>query len=397
MTSLAYLFLAFAAIEILIGLQIRRLAWRDPDLWRMVLYSSQIQREPGRKIVFGLFGFAGKKLAESEIRLNNMGLFSTKDYQIEKSPEEFRIVVLGGEQTASSVCERSWPDFLEDELNARDPRRDYKVVNLAWPDAGPEHYVKAWQDEGARFRPDLVIVNFVETDFYRWIQGAPVTYRGHRVQYSHISYRVGADLARTTTARVGPWEVKSLRARLAVPARPYGFIAPPDFIRDQTKVRALQRKVVADMIAGAMPRFGLRLLRFLANGLGTPRVADLRSFDAPVLTHVDKAKLVDRPADAFGWLAANAPNVVFAHSFHHGELSAPFGLTAAMAAANPAIKVVDMRALLPKDMAPEELRSWWLIPHMGEKWSLRGHREYAKLMVRVVLERRDAPASRAVG
>jgi hypothetical protein len=393
LTSLAYLFLAFAAIEILIGLQIRRLAWRDPALWRTVLYSSQIRREPGREIKFALYGFQGEQLVLAEIRLNNMGLFSARDYQPEKPPGEFRVVILGGEQTASSVCERSWPDFLEDELNAADSRRRYRVINLAWPDAGPEHYVKAWQEEGIRFCPDLVIVNFVETDFYRGIQGAPVTYRGHRVQYSHIAYRVGTDLARTTTARVGPWEVKSLRARLAVPARPYAFFVAPDFLQEPMKVKALQRKVIADMIAGAMPRFGLRFVQFLRNGLGTPRIADIRTFDSPVVGHIDVARLVDRVAQTFGSIAASAPNAVFAHSFHYGELDAQFELTRAMMTANPAINVVDMRLLLPKDVARENLRPWWLIPHMGEKWSLEGHRQYAKLMARVVLDRGSKQAA----
>ena len=149
---------------------------KDIALWGMIAYSQPVQRIPNSMLSFRFYGFNGEELLKAEVKLDNIGLISNSDYHKEKSPGEFRIVVLGGEQTASSVADRSWPDFLEIELAKRLPWRRITVLNFAWPDAGPEHYIEYWEKEASLYQPDLVIVNFVESDFYRTINGAELTY-----------------------------------------------------------------------------------------------------------------------------------------------------------------------------------------------------------------------------
>lgn len=228
----------------------------DVDIWYMLLYSSKILRQPNKDISFRLYGLNTQLLFSADFHLNNMGFFSDHDYRYERGPHEFRIVVIGGEQTASSVANRVWPDYLEDELNKRDHSVHYKVFNIAWPDAGPEHYIKYWQDEGAKFFPDLVILNYVESDFFRPVDGVAWRYHGQPIGYSLIEYRVGPgedDIAAAITANSAGNPVTSFADPHAIPSHPYQFFVSQKFINDPIRIKRLQEQVVSDMIAGVIP------------------------------------------------------------------------------------------------------------------------------------------------
>lgn len=88
----------------------------------------------------------------------------------------------------------------------------------------------------------------------------------------------------------------------------------------------------------------------------------------------------------FGWLVEHIPNLLLTHNFNCSELVDQFEFTQKMQAANPKIRVLDMRTRIPASISEEELRSWYMIPHMGEKWSDRGHDVYGKMMADVVLD-----------
>jgi hypothetical protein len=365
--------------------KVRTASLQDILLWRTLFYSASIHREPRKEIAFRLYGKDAEPLAGADITLNNLGLFSRRDYAVERAPNEFRIVAIGGEQTASSVVNVSWPDFLEDELNRRDPSRPYRVINLGWPDAGPEHYVQYWRDEGVKFGADLVIVNFVEGDFYRKAAGTPLTIKGQPIEGSLIEYRVGDLVAKTAVAHPKGRPVTSYRDPLAVPGKPYGFFAPPELMRDPEKVRALQEQIVSDMIAGGMPSAGDLLAEAMAKRrLPSFSIAQRREFDSAPPTPVDQEKLVEFGVRNFGWLVDNVPNLLLVHNFIYYELNARWALTEAMTARAPRIKVVDPRKWIPAGTPDEELRSWYMMAHMPEKWSQEGHEAYGRLMARVV-------------
>jgi hypothetical protein len=381
--------------------RLRDRVWRKnavtPDLWKMILYSEEalpddpahvVARHPRTQLVFRLYDRGAELLAGADLRLNNLGFISNHDYQYVRGPNEFRIVVIGGEQTASTVVNRSWPDLLEDELNRRDSSIHYKVFNIAWPDDGPEQYVKTWLEEGVKFSPDLVIVNYVESDFFRRIHGAPLTYRGYPISHRKISYRVGPgidDVARTIAPYVPGYRAISFRDSMVIPSRPYGFYASRAFITDQRRVRALQRRVVRDMIEGALPPFGGLTLRALIGKSTSIDVAAVRNFDQLPNQPVDKARMVQYGVSTLGWLADHVPHLILTHNFNYYELLQRFELTERMLARDPCIRVVDMRQRIPAGTSDREMRTWYLIPHMGEKWSARGHDVYGRMMADVVL------------
>jgi len=58
---------------------------------------------------------------------------------------------------------------------------------------------------------------------------------------------------------------------------------------------------------------------------------------------------------------------------------------------DPQIVVHDMRKQIPPETPDAEIRSWYLIPNMGEKWSVKGHAAYAKLIADMLVEQKRIP------
>ena len=380
---------AYIAAEI----ALRRLAFsasaRNSDLATILFYSSSIHRVPGELISFRLYGPKATPMIQSDVRLNNMGFFSKYDYSYERGPNEFRIVVIGGEQTASSVANFSWPDVLQHELNLRDSSKRYKVFNIAWPDAGPEHYVQYWKEHGTKFDPDLVIVNFVENDFFRTISGTPLTYKGQPIGHSTIEYRVGPgddDVARTTTANIRGRPVTSYRDLSAIPPRPYGFFASREFISDTAKVGALQNMVVRDMISGTLPPMGMMVWDTIRDRRIVSEAWRARDYDLMPTAAPDMQRMVDYGISTFGWLVQNIPNLILSHNFNRSERHAEFKLTDAMMAKAPYIKVTDMRERIRPNLSDEEFARWYHWPSMAEKWSDTGHSAFGHMMAELVVD-----------
>ncbi len=339
-------------------------------------------------------------MARADINLNNLGLFSERQYRKEKSRGEFRIVVLGGEQTASSVADRSWPDFLEIELSKRIPGRKISVLNFAWPDAGPEHYIEFWKSEAAQYQPDLVIVNVVETDFYRTITGAELTYQGQQLVHGQeIVYDIDGARARhyVSIVRGAPGPI-SLLNPMVVASRPYGLFLDEQFFQDSSLIRKLQETIVDQQISGALTMMQPLWIEYLKR-LGIkragrpPLVSELRNFDPPRQDPVGKEALVQFGVRTFGWIVRNIPGVVLIHNFNYSELNQRFELTEMLMEMSPHIIVHDMRKLIPDGTGDEELRSWYLYPHMTEKWSVKGHAAYAKLVADLLVEQCLIPIS----
>ena len=391
----ALIFVLFVPIIIYLEIKNQKIFERtnkdDPAINMMILYSDQVSRRNNSTLHFRLLGRDAELLHSADVKRNNLGYFSNFDYKLEKLPNEFRIVVLGGEQTASSLSHTSWPDYLKKELEFK-LKIPVSVINIAWPDAGPAHYIEQWQNEGEKFHPDLVIINYVETDFYRDIKGGPVKFKGKPIDYKNIEISIGDppnNIAKLGLPIVSGSSAMSIADPDAIPARPYGFLVSPEFILQPEKIKNLQNRVVADMISGSTPCFGcLTWHKLIGNGF--PSVAQLRDFDPPQSQqNISTDSLVKFGSEKFGFLIKNVPNPLIIHNFHYGELKQEFTLTEKMKEFNKGIKVIDMRTRIPPGISDETLRSWYLIPFMGEKWSDSGHKAYAKLVSNLVMDWRE--------
>jgi hypothetical protein len=359
----------------------------DPAITTMVLYSDDVVKNPNKYLNFRLIGKNAQIIHSADVWRNNLGYLSKNDYNIEKEKSEFRVVVLGGEQTASSISETSWPDYLKNELEIK-LNTKVSVINLAWPDAGPAHYVKQWEEAGKKFSADLVLINYVETDFYRGLKGGSVSYKNSPIEYKTLEYEVlnpPNNIARLGLPKLSGTNPMTLADPNAIPSRPYGFFVTLEFMESKEKIKKLQERVVNEMVLGAIPCFGCLTL-YSIKGVKYPPVSQVRNLDAPQnQPTINKKEQIKYVSDNFKWIIKNVPNPIFIHNFHYGELHEEYELTNEMKLLNREINVVDMRKKIPKGISDENLKSWYLNP-MGEKWSDAGHRAYAKLVSQVVME-----------
>lgn len=184
-----------------------------------------------------------------------------------------------------------------------------------------------------------------------------------------------------------------MRNPQVVASRPYGCFLEEPFFENPSLVRKLQEILVNEQIEGAwelIERVGL--LHFLrTKGPRFIWVSKLRNFDKPLKDPVSKASLVEFGVRTFGWMVRHIPNVFIIHNFHYGELKQQFELTEKMMERDRHIAVYDMRQRIPADISDSELQSWYLYPHMIEKWSLKGHRVYGHLVADLLVEKKLLP------
>lgn len=345
----------------------------DPLLYRLILYTNSISREPHKTISFRMYGKGPEVFAKADIKLNNMGYFSHNDYSYErKSPSTYRILVIGGEQTASSISDTSWPDMLEKILNEKKilPGKTFEVINIAWPDARFPHYATYWEIEGKKFNPDLVLLNVVETDYPVYINSASIaTYKGKPYGGQPVSYKVGPekfDLITASIACVDNPNEPSISNPDCIPGIPFNFKVDPNILDNLNKIQMLQQAVIKDFIAGGVDR--------KLDVIDTPQAKQEIDF-------------VQYAAENLNKIIKDAPDSLVIHNFNYWELlqNLDYSYSNELMARFPTFNIVDMRQFAPT-RNPEVLDTWF-IPAMREKWTVKGHEVYANLVADRIVER----------
>jgi hypothetical protein len=109
------------------------------------------------------------------VHVNGLGLRDTREYDLGKSPNTIRVLVLGDSVTFGhgSLYEHTYPYLLEQRLRAWQPRVDWQVWNAAVPGYNTSHELAQLLEVGPSFAPDLVIIGFFENDIAGNIIAAP--------------------------------------------------------------------------------------------------------------------------------------------------------------------------------------------------------------------------------
>jgi hypothetical protein len=406
--------LAFVGTELLLRNRVfnKNIYIDNSSITSLVLYTTVIggdgsqtnsPLEPHKQAKFKFYGDIGHMLYKSDIKLNNMGYFSRNDYNLNREKNEFRILVIGGEQTASTVVNVSWPDYLMEYLNKKTNTNGdtvYKVYNIGFPDAGPDKYLTYWQMQGKKFKPDLVVINMCETDFYRSYSSmisiktskSPhkmrgVTPTGHSSIYYSPKHGNG-EVAKTNVLTFPGMKEISLRDPWVMVGRPVGYFVSDKLIENDLALRDLQLKTAEDLVYGALPPFGGMVIRLLSGKSTNIDVHTVRNFDQVSQAPMDKDDIIKCGTKSFSKLVNEIPNLILIHNFNYPEVAQKmdYEFSRAMVAKEPRIKVVDMRERLKKPIKEEEMKSWFMVPKMAEKWTEKGHQMYAKLNADLVME-----------
>jgi hypothetical protein len=355
------------------------------DFDRLLGSSSEISKvglfKQNRNIDYWLYNAAGDLIHHSTSRMNNVGLLSPRDYRLDREAGEFRICVIGDEQTASTLDEISWPDLLEDYLN-----EDYaflermnalkcKVFNFGWPDSGFPVWEKVYFEKVRSLQPDLVVLNFVSHSFERLIQGRPATLGGRPPVGHAVEYKVGEgreDTAYLWVACSGTVEhsrAPSLRNPNCVCGTSFQVYVPRALGHDKQKMQHLRQMLFEDL--KCIPK-GQRV--------------ELTSQPPDA---VDKSRLVIAAYKYLKRIREAQPNLMITRNFWRREVfetKKPDDLTEMLISVAPELEIVLMQDRLPSTLHEEQLEFWYL-PHDGSKWSSAGHKAYAVLIGDVVKER----------
>lgn len=96
-------------------------------------------------------------------RVNSNG-WRDHEREIEKSPDAFRILVLGDSMTFGYLVPKTkvFTSLLQEKLQALD--KNIEVINISYSGWGTDQAFEALKIDGAKYRPDLVIYHFVSND-----------------------------------------------------------------------------------------------------------------------------------------------------------------------------------------------------------------------------------------
>lgn len=334
-----------------------------------------------RSIRHWMYNAEGRLVHASTRRINNVGLFAPKDYVLEREEGEYRICVLGDEQTSSTLDEVSWPDFLELALNQDADLlqtlkcRQVKLFNFAWPDAGFPIWKNVFFEKIKPLNPDLVILNFVPHSFERLIHGKPATLGGRAVTGHAVEYALGKDAADKAylwiacSGSVQESGEPSLRNPNCICGETFQLYVSEALGSNPQKMKQLRERLVADH-RSVPPAQRAKLV-------------------SPPPDAVSRQRLVE---EALGYLNAikeSAGAFLVTRNFWLSEVFPARRLdemSTLLLEKAPHLGVVCMQDRLPADMSSEELASWYL-PQDASKWSVKGRQAYATLMAGVVKER----------
>lgn len=107
---------------------------------------------------------------EKTYTTNSDGIYSSKDYSLNKPSGTFRIVTLGDSFTFGSHVDtmNNWSSLLEKKLNMENLCESvirFEVINLGVEGYDSKYSVQRYKDKGIKYSPDLVL--WMHTDLIR--------------------------------------------------------------------------------------------------------------------------------------------------------------------------------------------------------------------------------------
>jgi hypothetical protein len=355
---------------------------------------------PGLNVRHRLFDVDHRLLVDSTIETNAQGYRSAFDYPA-PSEGEFRIAVLGDSLTAQHLSDSSWTDVVHARLNADTSLADtlgvnrFVVYNFGVVGAGFDTFAQVYADHARRYRPHLVLVNFITPDVLRHdLRVEPVDDLG----LGRRQYRGAVDISVGSVTAEAP-----VSCDAPEPSLGRAGCVPSAIIR-------IDDRFTFDK--GAVGRVKLHLSRgftgsflwwstypyALAAAMGEPFSAVRRTFADIIPIFRDRVAGVSPAADswddsvtrsvaALAKLQEFTANPVLLHNPTSGELLAGVDRTPLAKGIESAssLRIIYMAEALPERRNAESVRGWFNLPH-DSHFSDEGIQIYGEAVYRVVRE-----------
>lgn len=342
---------------------------------------------------FWWFGRNGEVRQESKFHLNNLGLISQRDFNVERTHPTFRIVVLGDELTAATTANKSWPDHLEDILSTDPDLRKLgpiEVVNFGWPDAGFDVFSRVWLGKARDLNPDLLIVNIAEHLFDRMPNPDARIPSGPQYKTFWEPFTAPNGL-RAWLIVTCYGEGRRLRDPDCNTGRPFGLWLPKALAHDAQSLASVQDQIVHDYLGQLVwgdwrLTWPLALLGQLSDPL------EVRTFRSTTeVSAIPPLKPEVRVENASKYLAAimdDFPPTLMIVNRNYTELTPKLKdllLVKALQLSNPRFRIEDTAGYLPTQGGG--LEAWYQMGIAQEKWSEKGHEVNARAVAAIVVHR----------
>jgi len=377
--SYAGFFVLFVWLEIF-SRTMQKGRFSKSDLDNLLVYNkSPSEGVPFEKLHFRLYGKGTKLLAKSDTRLNNKGLVSVYDYHPTYDEDTYRIVVMGGEQAASALVEKCWPDFLQDKLNGLSLGKKFEVYNIACPELRLEDYLEHWRQHGKAFKPHLVLFDIAEKDYLHVPLDRRFFYKSNQ---SAIRFVFGEDESATLPViwRGGTappaTTLSDKRAHLKIPLQ---LCVSEPLLDAPAKITALQQQFIRERRRRENP-WGYYAWLWLCAPKRLSVNATVRD-QWTFYSGIEKSMRVkNRPfsLERVKELKKEIKNLSVIHTFSYTACSKKHPYSLSRFTEKAGIEIADMRSFITKSI--RHLESLYLHPILPGQWSLSGHRFYADVV-----------------
>lgn len=336
----------------------------------------------------------GKILHEANYRTNNLGLHSRKKYVLKKDKDEYRVLVLGAEQSAATTASFSWPDYLQDEASKspamkaslrRLGKKSLSVINFGQLDTSFQHYELIFEKRALKFKPDLIIVNAVAHDHFR--THPPVTDPPGYL-YPAVHLNNGKIVGSVFPCTGGTPTYSNTKCQ---PTKLLILFVDPEVAQSPALVKEARDKVLMlgylldqgrHQEALALPYFLDRSALFAAE----QNTAKAAAASMPPWNSTPESRKAEIAASVARIAAWGIPTIVTYNPWLNDFETtnpAPVAYYKEIERALKGVPVVDMRAHLP--CVSPCARDKWYSPISREKWTDEGHRIYAKAELNVIM------------
>lgn len=358
---------------------------------------------PNLKVNYLGFNAEHTLLYRSRIETNAQGYRSVFDYPPPTDSGEFRVAVLGDSMTASHLADAPWTDVVHQRLNADAALKAalgvkrFFVYNFGVKGAGFDTFAQVYQDHARRFRPHMVVTNFITPDILRTqLRVEPETplgigiplYRGN-VDVSVDEIAASIVLSCTTPPLALGRSDCTPETLMRIDARHMGnkvaVAAAKKRMSQQFIWTKLWRSTYPYSFAAALgEKFVVTDKKFTdIIGLIQGKVAD-QTARAPSASHAAHLK---RSAAAIARIRDLTKDLVILHNPTSGELLAgvkriPLAVQLGEAAKT---RVIHMGELLRNVDNKDEVTSWFNLPH-DSHFNNKGIRIYGEAVTGVIEE-----------
>ena len=321
---------------------------------------------------------------EFRFRTNNMGFISDRDYSLRSEGNEYRIVVLGDSFTGTTTVHAQWVDEVETLLNHDDNLKtllrvdSIRLYNLGEPGAGFGHFSANYFNQGKFLKPDMVLINYVESDFPRGFtpyhdlpdaEKERHTYGTGFVTYPSAREKVGGSMYVICTHP--PISLQNMTCN------PNSYLLmPEELVHNPVEVGETKKMILADYVGTTLRStfVPLGLLKILGFDVSLPQlrlaiIAGTYPFKKhnPGSWDTDSQD-VSRAAGYISKILDDHSNVLITLNPMFWDVfpeRKPYAQTDLLARFDKRIHVIEMRDVLPLPKEEEAIKRWYNLPWDG--------------------------------